>query len=166
MENPPKKNMIDYPQPDTQLSVLPEWLDENGHMTSNAYLPAFDQATEAFLRHLKLGWTYADGKFSLFTLGMNLDFRGELLVGNRLSIKTSLLDHDQKRIQLFHQMTQIDAGYLAATHEILIMNISMETRRSAPFTKEIQEQLLELSRWQAQQDVPIGAFRKLGIHHK
>ncbi len=158
--------MTDSSALETRLTVLPEGLDENGHMTTNAYLPAFDQATETFFRQLRIAWLYDDGKLSLFTLGMNIDFHNELLLGDQLSISTSLLDYDHKRIHIFHEMIQTDAGYLAASNEILIMNMSMETRRSASFSEEIQEQLEDLSRQPTSQKVPTGAFRKLGIRKK
>jgi acyl-CoA thioester hydrolase len=158
--------MTDSPLLETRLTVLPEELDENGHMTTNAYLPAFDQATEKFFRQLQIDWTYANGKLSLFTLGMNIDFHNELRLADNLSISTSLLDYDHKRIHIYHQLMQADAGYLAASNELLIMNMSMQTRRSASFTEEIQDKLESLSRLHASQAVPKGAFRKLGIRKK
>ncbi len=156
--------MSEFTELETRLDVLPQWIDENGHMTVNAFLPAFDQATETFFKYLDIGWTYADQ--SLFALGMNLDFHHEVLTGDHLSIRSTLLDFDHKRIHLFHQMFQTEAGNLAATNEILMMNVSIATRRSAPFPAVIQDRLRFLSLAQTARDVPPHAFRQLKIRKK
>ena len=158
--------MNEFPNLETHLLVLPEWIDENGHMTTNSYLPAFDQATENFLKHLDIGWIYADGTRAIYALGMNLDFHRELLNGDNLSISTTLLDFDHKRIHFFHQMFQSDDGYLAATNEILIINISIETRRSVAFSSEILDRLRHLSEAHAGRSIPLNAFRQLKILRK
>ena len=80
--------MTDSPLLETRLTILPEGLDENSHITTNGYLPAFDPATEKFVRQLQIDWTYANGKLSLFALGMNIDFHNELRLEDNLSIST------------------------------------------------------------------------------
>jgi acyl-CoA thioester hydrolase len=153
--------MTEFPNLETHLQVLPEWIDENGHMTANSFLPAFDLATETFFKYLDIDWIY--NEYSLYTMGMNLDFRRELLQGNPLSIKTTLLDFDHKRIHLFHQMFQSDVGYLAATNEILLINVSLETRRSAPFSDVLQDRLRGLLQLNEGKGSPPNAFRQLKI---
>ena len=36
-------------------TVLPEWIDYNGHMNVAFYMLAFDQATDAFFDYLGMG---------------------------------------------------------------------------------------------------------------
>ena len=46
---------------DTHRStVLPEWVDWNGHMNVAFYVKAFDQASGAFMRNMGLGRRYVD----------------------------------------------------------------------------------------------------------
>src|SRR6185312_8879161 len=46
-------------------TVLPEWVDWNGHMNLAFYVTAFDQASGAFMRNMGLGRRYVDGRHGM-----------------------------------------------------------------------------------------------------
>ena len=57
-----------------------------------------------------------------------------------------LLEHDAKRIHYLHEMFHGEAGYLAATNELLSLHVSQKTRRGAPMAPEILERLGQIQR--------------------
>ena len=79
--------------PRTTLTVLPEWIDHNGHMNVAYYVLAFDLVTDTVYETWGLGLDYPEReKHAIFTLGMNIDYVSEVFDGEPLSITTQLLD--------------------------------------------------------------------------
>jgi acyl-CoA thioester hydrolase len=147
--------------------VEPEWIDANGHMNIAAYVTAFDLSSDMILESLDLSWEYTrTSGYSVFVIGMNVDYQQELF--NKYPIRTTaqLLDWDHKRIHFFHSMYHGSEGYLAATSEVLFVNVCMKQRCSAPFSEEIQTRIAHVAAAHAELGVPEGAFRKLGIRGK
>ena len=127
---------------DYETVVKPEWIDHNGHMNLGFFVVAFDEATDDVYESWGLGLDYPDRSgCSVFTLGVNVDYRAELFEGNPIRIETLLVDHDHKRIHYFHRMYHGDTGALVATNECLCMNVDLESRRSAPFPADVAERL-------------------------
>ena len=141
--------------------VRPEWIDHNGHMNVAYYVVAFDEATDAVYEQWGLGLDYADASgCSVFTLGMNVDYLGELFEGDPIRVTTRLIDFDRKRIHYHHRMYHNDTGQLTATNECLCMNVNLASRRSEPFADSI---LGNLTAAHQPGDVPEGFGRTLRI---
>lgn len=112
-------------------SVPPEWIDYNGHMMDAYYFLAFTEATEAFLDHVALGAAYrARTGRGVYTAEGHLCFLSGVTAGAALSYQTQLLDHDAKRLHVFHQMTS--AGSLAATCELMFLHVNDGRVRPMP----------------------------------
>ena len=63
-------------------TVLPEWVDWNGHMNVAFYVTAFDQASGAFMRNMGLGRRYVDGKLGMtFVLETHVTYDREMRQG-------------------------------------------------------------------------------------
>ena len=104
-------------------TVPQEWIDYNGHMMDAYYFLAFTEATEAFLDHVALGAAYqARTGRGVYTAEGHLCFLSGVTAGAALSYQTQLLDHDAKRLHVFHQMTSADG--LAATCELMFLHVS------------------------------------------
>ena len=148
-------------------TVLPEWIDYNGHMNVAYYFLAFDHATDAFYDFIGCGEHYKSaGSFSTFTLEGHITYDQEVLQGDRLRFTTQLLDFDEKRLHYFHIMYHADKGYAAATNELIAMHIDMEQRRSAPFPPEILERLAGIGERHAGLPRPEKSGRVIGIRRK
>ena len=149
-------------------TVLPEWIDYNGHMNMGYYLVAFDQvATDGFYDYLGIGVEHkqAVGK-STFSLSANIDFIAELMAGAPLRFTTQLLDYDHKRLHFFHSLYHAEEDYLAATNENLGMYIDMETRRSTSFSEEQMARFAQELERGSPRGTPELAGRRLGIRRK
>ena len=134
-------------------TVLAAWVDWNGHMNVACYVTAFDQASGAFMGNLGLGRRYVDGKLGMtFVLETHLTYDRELRDGAPLRFTTQLLDRDAKKVHLYHEMFHAEQGYLAATNEVIVMNIDFAARRSAPWPAPVAERLEIL--WDAHRSLP------------
>ena len=141
--------------------VKPEWIDHNGHMNVAFFVLAFDEATDDVYEHWGIGMDYPDTSgCSVFTLGINVDYLGELFEGDAIRIETTLVDHDAKRIHYFHRMIDLGSGKLVATNECLCMNVDLTARKSAPFPEEVAEKLAPFA---SDAEPPKGFGRTLRI---
>ncbi len=125
-----------------ETSIKPEWIDHNGHMNVAFFVLAFDEATDAAYEHWGIGMDYPDiSGCSVFTLGINVDYLGELFEGDAIRVETTLVDYDAKRIHYFHRMIDTGKDQLVATNECLCMNVDLTARKSAPFPDDVIEKL-------------------------
>lgn len=123
-------------------SVLPDWIDHNGHMNVAYYVVAFDEATDAVYEEWGLGLDYPNHcGCSVFTLGMNVDYFAELFAGDPIRVTTNLIDVDDKRIHYFHQMFVGESARLVARNECLCMNVDLDSRQSKPFPTQVRKTL-------------------------
>ena len=148
-------------------TVLPEWVDWNGHMNVAFYVAAFDQASGAFMRNMGLGRPYVDGKHGMtFVLETHVTYDREMRGGAPMRFTTQLLERDAKRVHLFHEMYHAEQGYLAATNETIVINIDFASRRSAPFPLQAAERLEAV--WASHKSLPrpTKAGRIMGLARK
>ena len=140
-----------YPLPELDISapldrhravVLPEWVDLNGHMNIAAYVTVFDQAADVLCVLLGVGPLYTHHKIGMvFVLETHLTYAREVRLGAPFRITSQILDHDAKRLHLFHHMYHGDEGWLVATNEVLMINVDYQTRRTIPWPDETMRRL-------------------------
>lgn len=126
-----------YPSPVeiTDFTLDPAWIDYNGHMNVGYYGVAFDNAFERLLvDHLGLGEpqvkTMGQGPY---VLQSHMQFLGEITEDMTIFFRFRMLDSDEKRGHYFAQMISKSDGAICATQEVLFMNVSHATGRSAPY---------------------------------
>ena len=163
---PQNKIMTHIKLPSFSQTVLPEWIDHNGHMNVAYYVLAFDLATDEFYEGLNIGLTHQETGYSVFTLGMNVDYMQELFEGDPIRVETQLVDWDHKRVHYIHLMYHAEKGYLAATNECLGMHVGYESRKSEPFPQAVQARLDEVLKVHQLLERPSQVGRKLGIRRK
>jgi acyl-CoA thioester hydrolase len=145
-------------------TVRPEWIDQNGHMNMGYYVVVFDFATDAFLAWVGLDGAYRRAhQVTTFCLEAHVTYHREVRSGDPLRFTTVLLGHDAKRVHYIHAMYHAEAGYLAATNELMSLHVSLATRRGAPMAGEV---LARLARIQTAHDAhprPAQAGRRIGL---
>jgi carnitine 3-dehydrogenase len=137
--------------------VLPEWVDYNGHMHESRYLQLFGDATDALLRHLAVDVS----RGSYFTVETHLSHMREATADERVQVSTLLLDHDQKRLHVFHELRR-DASLLA-TAEQMLLHVDASTRRAAPAPPDLLERVAALADAHARLPRPDRAGRAIGM---
>lgn len=128
-------------------TVLPAWIDYNGHMNVGYYNVAFDKATDGLFDRLCIGHDYVKTRnMSFFTLETHVHYMGEVLEGAPLRYDVQLLGYDRKRLHAFFRMFHATEGFLSATSEQMCLHVDMTTRRAAEMPPEIYAQVEALGR--------------------
>ncbi len=148
-------------------TVLPGWIDYNGHMNLSYYVLLFDFATDTLLEHLGLTPAFrARRNASTFSAEIHVTYLRELRLGDPVRITTQLLDHDARRIHYFHRMHHGKEGFLAATNELLSLYVDMEVRRVTQMPPAIRRRVAALGRVHEHLPKPEQAGSVIGIHRR
>ena len=122
--------------------VRPEWIDHNGHMNMGYYLVVFDLATDEFFRWVGLDEAHRRARgVTTFSLETHVTYQREVGEGDPLRFTTRLIGFDAKRLHYFHEMWHAEAGYLAATNELMSLHVSRASRRASAMAPEVLARL-------------------------
>jgi acyl-CoA thioester hydrolase len=126
-------------------AVAPEWIDYNGHMNVAYYVLAFDRGTDRLLDHLGLGEAYRRAtRHSIYVLEAHVTYERELKAGDPIAVTTQLIDADHRRLHVFHRMYHEEAGYLAATNELLALHVDLAGPRAVAMPAAAQAAVARL----------------------
>ena len=147
-----------------EATVLPEWIDYNGHMNLAYYVVVFDQATDALYDRLGIWLPYrqASGN-SCFTVETHTIYEQEVKLGDRVLVRTRLLGADAKRLHYFHEMFHVESGERSAVQELMALHIDMSVRRVSPFPEAERAALARAVSQYAPAALPKGAGRRIGM---
>ncbi|NKB38415.1 MAG: hypothetical protein GKR93_14830 [Gammaproteobacteria bacterium] len=145
-------------------SVVPEWIDYNGHMNVAYYLLVFDHATDAFLDYLGMTDSFRKhNNSSTFGAEIHITYLKEVGLGDELIINTQLIDFDEKRFHYFHQMHESKTNNIVATAEMMGLYMDMNIRRVAAMPESILQRLNEVKTAHSILSEPEQLGRKIGI---
>jgi acyl-CoA thioester hydrolase len=148
--------------PQTEGSVLPEWIDNNGHMNLAYYVVLFDRATDTVYDALGVGQAYREATGnSTFTAETHTLYEREVRVNERVRIVGHLLGVDAKRLHYFHEMFHAEDGHRVAAQELIALHIDLRVRRTTPFAPALLEQLQAVVRARAGEPLPEGVGRRI-----
>jgi acyl-CoA thioester hydrolase len=136
--------------PVLETTVASEWVDYNGHMNDAAYAIAFSRAGDALMDRIGLdaGARKRTGQ-SLFTLQVMLHYFKEAKEGDAFAVSCHLLEHDDKRMRLWLEMTARGGERLAASEQLLIsVALSEAGARAVPWSFETKAALEALAKAQ------------------
>jgi carnitine 3-dehydrogenase len=156
---------IDAPLRLHTTPVLAEWLDYNGHMSESCYLLAFGDNADAFFRFIGVDEAYRAAGHSLYTSETHLHHRQEAAEGEPLVMTLRVLDHDRRRLHLFHEMRHGDTGALLASAEQLLVHVDMAAGRSTDLPDDLYERIAAIQRAHAVLPRPQLVGRPMGIRH-
>src|ERR1700759_2535771 len=106
--------------PVLETTVVSDWVDYNGHMNDAAYAIVFSRSIDALMD--RVGLDAAARKRTgqtLFTLQMMLHYYKEAKEADALTGACHLLEHDDKRMRVWLDMTS-GGERLAASEQLLI----------------------------------------------
>ena len=101
--------------------------------------------------------------FDAISLESHVTYAREVRQGDPLRFTTRLLGYDEKRIHYFHEMHHAEAGYLAATNELMSLHVSAETRRAAAMAPEVMARLARIQVAHAALPRPPYVGRRMGL---
>ena len=155
---------IDAPLKLHSETILPGWIDYNGHMNVAYYVLVFDHATDAFLDYIGLTDSHrTQHQSSTFAAELHVNYLREVREGDEVEVTTQLLGYDEKRFHYFHQMYHKGEGWLSASNEVMSLHMDMAVRRVAPMPANIIEKLTEISNAHDKLPLPENVGRKMAI---
>jgi acyl-CoA thioester hydrolase len=146
--------------------VLPEWLDYNGHMSESCYLLVFGDSADAFFRFIGIDEAYRATGHSLYTSETHLHHRREAAESEPLELTLQVLDHDGRRLHIFHEMQHGETGLLLASAEQLLVHVDMATGRSSELPADVYERIAAIRDAHAVLPRPDVVGRAMGIRHR
>ena len=154
--------------PVLEATVVSEWVDYNGHMNDAAYALVFSRAGDALMD--RIGLDAAARKtsgHSIYTLQVMLHYFKEAKEGDALSVTCHLLEHDDKRMRLWLDMTAPGGERLAASEQLLISVAQGDGgARAAPWRFETKAALDALARAQSGLPHPPAAGAGVALKRK
>jgi carnitine 3-dehydrogenase len=142
--------------------VIPAWIDYNGHLTESRYLEVLADATDAFLRRIGIVGEYVDSGRSYYTVETHIRHLDEAHAGERLYVATRLLDHDPKRLHLWHELHRAGDDALLATGEHMLLHVDRNAGRTVPADDTVLATLAEIAAVQAGLARPEAAGSRIG----
>jgi len=122
--------------------VKPEWIDYNGHMHEAYYVLVFGNTTDAFLTLIGMDAAYRERtETSLYTVEGHIAFVEEVPLGTDLSVATTVVAADAKRVHLFHEMKRESDGARLATYELLALHVDQSGPRVTPMPAPILDKV-------------------------
>ena len=110
------------------------FLDENRHVNVQYYIHLVEQSLIELFRRVGLGDAYAAAdEIGNFALEQHVRYLAELLLDDRISVYVRVIDLSSKRAHFMGFIVNDTRRELAATLEVVMMNVDMVLRRGAPF---------------------------------
>jgi len=100
-------------------SVLPDWLDYNGHMTEHRYLQVFGESSDALYERIGVDMQNADAG-AYYTLSTFITHLAECKLGTALESETEILGYDARFLHLFHRIFDATGTALAEGEHLAI----------------------------------------------
>ena len=120
-------------------TVYPWHCDHVGHMNIMWYVGKFDEANWNFFARLGLTPSYLrESGRGMAAVQQQITYKRELLAGDIIEIRSTLLEVRDKSIRFLHEMRNAETGEIAATCEITAVHMDREKRKSAAFPETIR----------------------------
>jgi carnitine 3-dehydrogenase len=124
-----------------ELTVRPEWIDYNGHMTDSRYLQVFGDATDALFRFVGIDDGYRAAGRGLYTVETHVSHKGQARVQEPLYVTSKILQVDDKRVRLLHGLHRRSSDELIASAEQLYLHVNSTAGKAVPMEPALRERL-------------------------
>ena len=155
--------------PVLSATVVSEWIDYNGHMNDAAFATVFSRSVDALMDRVGLDSKARErtGR-TLFTVQMMLHYFKEAKEGDAIAVSCHLLEHDDKRVRVWLDLTAAGSGERLAASEQLLLSVAQgEAGPSAvPWSFETLAALEALARVQAEMPHPPQAGTGVALKRK
>ncbi|MDO8885027.1 MAG: carnitine 3-dehydrogenase [Pseudotabrizicola sp.] len=148
------------PMETARMTVLPGWIDYNGHMTESRYLFAASETSDAFLRQIGADIAYVGTGFSYYTAETHIMHLGEAKLGDALRGTVQVLAADEKRLHIFIRI--LKDGETVATLEQMLLHVDTARGKTCAAPQVILDRLLPIATTHAALPRPDASGRHVG----
>ena len=154
--------------PRYRATIQPEWIDYNGHLRDAYYGLVASLAVDDVMDHLGLDAGYRQRtQCTLYTLEAHLHYLHEVKSSDELTVSTSILDFDRKRIHAGCRFSCSRLPEAVATADMMLLHVHQgEKPASASFPEEVTAKLAALKNSSAS-STPFGpGSRKIELKRR
>lgn len=123
-----------------QVSVAPEWVDYNGHMSEWCYLLVMGNSSDAFFRYVGIDESYRAAGASLYTVETHIRNLLEASEGEQLTLTLQVLGSDGKRVHVAHEILRGD-NEVVATGEQLLLHVDTAAGRTSALPDAVRRRV-------------------------
>jgi acyl-CoA thioester hydrolase len=129
--------------PAYRATIQPDWIDYNGHLRDAYYCVVMSYAVDDVMDHLGLDAAYRERtRCTLYTVELHIHYFHEIKSSDELSVATSILDADRKRIHAACEFLCPRIEEPAASAELMLLHVHQGDKPSvAAFPPEITQRL-------------------------
>lgn len=125
-----------------RASVLPEYLDEMGHMNIQHYIGIFDRGGWGVFALVGIDIkTVEETHYGMFALKQYIQYFAEAREGDQLRLHGRFLGRSEQRAHFIQFMVNETRDNVAASFEVLGTFVDLRVRRPAPFPGEVGARL-------------------------
>lgn len=154
--------------PAFRATLMPDWIDYNGHLRDAYYVVAMSLAVDEVMDHLGLDAHYRERtRCTLYTLELHIHYLHEIKATDELRVATSVLDYDAKRIQAACDFLCPRIDGPAASADLMLMHVHQgEKPASAPLPADVAARLAGLKVSPAEAGARRFSSRKIEIKRR
>lgn len=146
-------------------TVETSWIDHNDHMHDAKYYSIFSDCVVYFFNAVGYEFEREDLPVTVFNLESHISFLKELRLGDSFYVRPYIYDFDAKRTHLILVMFN-EQDEKIATYEVMMISVSNETRKSAPFPDKVYQTIADYYSQQPQFEIPKQVGHVIGIPKK
>jgi carnitine 3-dehydrogenase len=148
-----------------ETTAPPEWMDYNDHMSESCFLLAFGDSADMFFRFIGIDELYRAAGQSLYTSQTHLHHRREVALGEPLVMTLQVLDHDRRRLHIYHEMRHGETDALIAMAEQLLVHVDTTAGRSADMPDDLYAHVAAIRQSHAALPTPAVVGHPIAIRH-
>ena len=123
-------------------TIYPWHCDHMGHMNVMWYVGKFDEATSQLFGSVGLSRARLRQEgIGLAGVEQHIEYKRELVAGDLITIRSSILEVREKSVRLLHEMTNQETQELAARTVLTGVCIDINTRRATLLPSDIRERM-------------------------
>ncbi len=145
------------------ITVPPDWVDYNGHMTDFRYTHVFGDATDALYRSVGIDDAFRARGHMYYTVESHVVHGAEAKAGDALYVLTQVLHVDDKRLHLFHTLYRRHDSAVVATGEQMHLHVDSKAAKATPVDPTVGAKLQALAKAHAALPVPAQKGRSIGM---
>ncbi|MGH8131815.1 MAG: thioesterase family protein [Steroidobacteraceae bacterium] len=148
-----------------ETSILPAWIDYNGHLRDAYYAVILSYAADALMDRLRMDAAYRRRSgCTLYTAEMHIHYLREVRETDTAAVTVYILGADHKRIHAGFELRRAAAEEPAATAELMLLHVRQgATPATEPFPPEVAAALAELQSAATAQSFPGPRSRPLSL---
>lgn len=139
---PGRETAIINPLLSHTAEVTADQIDINDHLNARFYGLIIYEGNANFSDHIGFDETLvAERRQSKVVVESHMRYERELMLGDRMGVRSWLVGVDDKRLHFVHELLNLDKGYRAALREQIDLYFDLELRRVAIMPRDMRERL-------------------------